>query len=78
MYFTMFVLFIVLIVGPIIASRFLKDLPNIPDQLIQPTGLNNNDTSNSQTGTAEAGGAAATSAAATAGAFRRSFASFAY
>jgi len=75
MFFSLFILFIVLIVGPIIASRFLKTLPNIPDQLIQPTGLNNNDTTNSATGTAEAGQAAATTAAA---AVRRAFVEFAY
>ena len=73
LYFTMLILFIVLIVGPIIASRFLTSLPSIPLQLIQPTGLNNNDTSSSVTGTAEAGAAATTAAA-----VRRSYAQFSY
>jgi len=74
MFFSLFILFIVLIVGPIIASKFLTTLPNLPDQLIQPTGLNNNDTTNSATGTAEAGQAAATTAAA----IRRAFVEFSY
>jgi len=62
LFFTMLILFIVLIVGPIIASKFLKTLPSIPDNLLQPTGLDNNDTTSSHTGTAEANAAAATTA----------------
>jgi 1,3-beta-glucan synthase len=62
-----------MIVGPIVASRFIKNLPTIPMNLLQPTGLNNNDTSNAATGTAlvaglgaaaSGGGAAATSSVA--------------
>ncbi|KAF4556249.1 1,3-beta-glucan synthase component FKS1 [Elsinoe fawcettii] len=59
LYFAMFILFIVLIVGPSIASRFLPTLPNLPVAgLVQPTGLNNNDTSDTPTGTATQGAAA--------------------
>jgi len=69
----LFTIFLALIVGPIVASRFIKNLPTIPMDLLQPTGLNNNDTTNSATGTAlvaglggaaTGGGAAATSSAA--------------
>ncbi|KAI9707243.1 MAG: 1,3-beta-D-glucan synthase [Candelina mexicana] len=63
LFFVMFVIFLVLIIGPIMASKFIgkNGLPKIPLQLLQPTGQNNNDTSESVTGTALAG-AAATSA----------------
>ena len=60
-------LFIVLIVAPIVAGKFLT-FADIPAQLAQPTGLNRNDTRSSETGTAVAtdggGGAAATTEAA--------------
>lgn len=61
----MFILFVALIVGPVVAGRFLKNLPDIPLDLLQPTGLNNNDTSNYlRTGSALNGlGADATGAA---------------
>jgi 1,3-beta-glucan synthase len=63
LYFILLVVFVALIAGPIVAGRFLTSLPSIPMELLQPTGLNHNDTSGSATGTAEAG-AAATSVAA--------------
>ena len=67
LYFFMFIIFLCLIVGPVVASRFLGKLPNIPMDLLQPTGLDNNDTTNSATGSALNGlGAAATGAAAAA------------
>lgn len=70
----MFILFLILIIGPIIAKKFISfKTDTLPDQLIQPTGLNNNDTSNSQTGTGVAG-AAATSAGAQ---LRRAFVEYA-
>ena len=50
LYFIMFIVFLLLIVGPIVASKFIKGLPSIPMNLIQPTGLNNNDTTTSTTG----------------------------
>lgn len=60
----MFIVFIALIIGPVVAGRFLKNLPTIPLDLLQPTGLNNNDTSNLRTGSALNGlGADATGAA---------------
>ena len=58
LYFVMFAIFVALIAGPLVASRFLKSLPNIPMGLLQPTGLNNNDTGGPPTGTA--GGSTAT------------------
>ncbi|OCL01930.1 glycosyltransferase family 48 protein [Glonium stellatum] len=70
LYFVILIIFAALIAGPIVAGKFLTSLPTIPMQLLQPTGLNNNDTSGSQTGTALAGGAAAT---ATSGARLRAF-----
>jgi len=70
LYFVILIIFAALIAGPIVAGKFLSSLPSIPMELLQPTGLNNNDTSSSQTGTALAGGAAAT---ATGGARFRAF-----
>ena len=66
LYFLMFIIFMALIVGPIVAGKYLGKL-DIPLDLLQPTGLNNNDTSNRQTGSALVkglGGAATASAAA--------------
>ena len=62
LYFTMLIIFLCLIIGPIVASRFLKKLPKIPMDLMQPTGQNNNDTSSIITGARlnGAGGAGAT------------------
>lgn len=60
----MFIIFVALIAGPVVAGRFLKNLPDIPMDLLQPTGLNNNDTTNLQTGSMLNGpGADATDAA---------------
>ena len=65
LYFIMFVIFIALIVGPIVASKFMGKLPSIPLNLLQPTGLDNNDTSSHVTGSALNGlGAKGTGAAA--------------
>ncbi|KAK0305545.1 1,3-beta-D-glucan synthase [Friedmanniomyces endolithicus] len=70
MYFSMFVLFLVLIVGPIIASKFIHFSLSILE-LQQPSNWMNNDTlGTSQTGTALAGGAAATSVGAGANGLR--------
>jgi 1,3-beta-glucan synthase len=57
----MLIVFIVLIVGPLVAGKYLT--VTIPMQLAQPTGLNRNDTISSETGTAIATGAAGTAAA---------------
>ena len=60
LYFSMFVLFIVLIVGPIIAKKFIGNIKLDVMNLQQPSNWKNNDTSASETGTAVAGGAKAT------------------
>ena len=71
LYFIMFIIFLCLIVGPIVASKFMGQLPSIPMDLLQPTGKDNNDTSSSATGSALNGlgapktGAATSAAAAT-------------
>ncbi|KAF2399780.1 1,3-beta-glucan synthase component FKS1 [Trichodelitschia bisporula] len=72
LYFVLLVIFIALIVGPLVASRYIKFNFKVAD-LVQPTGRNNNDTFSSETGTAnQNGGAAATDgAAATSAAARR-------
>jgi 1,3-beta-glucan synthase len=69
LYFVILILFIALLAGPIVAGKFILTPSlekNIPEQLFQPVGLNNNDTRGTvQTGTgaASTGAAAATSAA---------------
>ena len=63
LYFFMFIIFMALIIGPIVAGKYLGKL-DIPLQLLQPTGLNNNDTSNRVTGSALNGLGAAASASA--------------
>jgi 1,3-beta-glucan synthase len=67
LYFTLFFLFIVLIVAPMVAGKFLKlDIDTLPMQLMQPTNLKNNDTTSQTTGTIL--GAAETGAATSGGA----------
>ena len=64
----MLLLFVLLIAGPIVASRFISSLPSIPLELMQPTGQNNNDTSDVVTGSALNGlGAKSGAAASTTG-----------
>ncbi|RDI84026.1 hypothetical protein Vi05172_g6061 [Venturia inaequalis] len=70
LYFVMLVLFIALIVGPLVAGKYITGF-TLPLQLAQPTGLNRNDTLSSETGTAVNGGAAATDAASSTVAARR-------
>lgn len=65
LYFTMFVLFMVLIVGPVILKKFVTFKVDLPLQLQQPSDWNNNDTSGKHTGTGVKGAAA--SATSTAG-----------
>ncbi|PNS21328.1 1,3-beta-glucan synthase component FKS1 [Sphaceloma murrayae] len=77
LYFAMFILFIVLIVGPSIASRFLTGLPTLPLSLVQPTGLNNNDTSETPTGTAAGGSLGGATGTADSG-LRRAFMEYAF
>jgi 1,3-beta-glucan synthase len=50
LYFFLLVVFIALLVGPVVAGKFLKLTIDIPMDLLQPTGLNNNDTTSSVTG----------------------------
>ncbi|KAM5437873.1 1,3-beta-D-glucan synthase [Microsporum canis] len=59
LYFTMFFVFAIVIAGPLIMKSLKINLPsNIPLKLLQPSGLNNNDTSSSHTGKAASGGGA--------------------
>jgi len=54
LYFVLLVVFLVLIVGPVIITKFnvLKSFKvKVPMDLLQPTGLNNNDTLSIVTGT---------------------------
>lgn len=68
MYFILLVLFLALIVGPIVAGKnVLTDslISNIPQELFQPIGQNNNDTrgrNETGTGAKATNGAAATTA----------------
>ena len=62
----MFIIFMALIIGPIVAGKYLKF--SLPLDLLQPTGLNNNDTSDRVTGSALNGLGAGASASATAAA----------
>ena len=57
----MLVLFIVLIVGPIVAGTYAGGvIKHLPQGLAQPTGLNNNDTSSVVTGISAIGATKAT------------------
>jgi 1,3-beta-glucan synthase len=71
LYFVMLVVFLALIIGPIVASsEITKSISGLklPLQLLQPVGLNNNDTQGyNQTGTAVGKTAAATASAGTTG-----------
>jgi len=68
LYFSLFVIFLALIVGPVIAGKYLKGAGTelskqggILGGLVQPAGLNKNDTVSSLTGYfANHGGATAT------------------
>ncbi|KAI4146737.1 MAG: hypothetical protein L6R39_003348 [Caloplaca ligustica] len=66
LYFVMLIIFVALLAGPLVVAKLKISLPTIPMALMQPTGLNYNDTSNSQTGKMLHGGTAAVSGAATA------------
>lgn len=68
LYFTLLILFVVLIIGPVIVSKVADvslTIDFVPG-LVQPTGLNNNDTSASKTGAGLLGAADASAAATTA------------
>lgn len=62
LYFALFILFLVLIIGPVIIRQFISINLSIPLDLLQPTGQNNNDTSASATGSSLIGGAVGASA----------------
>jgi len=72
LFFAMFVLFIALLVGPIVAAPYVANLSKqIPFHLYQPTGQNINDTRNAtMTGTGALGAAASTTGALATGAAR--------
>jgi len=82
MYFSLFVLFLILIIGPIVGSKYINFTLSVME-LQQPSDWNNNDTlGSSQTGTALAakntaagtsgsGSSASASASSSAGAARR-------
>lgn len=60
LYFIMLIVFVALIVGPVVAKRFVTIPSGIPMDLLQPTGQNNNDTlGRTQTGTGLLGGGVA-------------------
>jgi 1,3-beta-glucan synthase len=53
LYFVLLVVFVAVLVGPVVAGKYVPSslLSSIPMDLLQPTGLNNNDTKESVTGT---------------------------
>lgn len=55
----MLIIFVALLAGPLVVARLKISLPTIPMQLLQPTGLNNNDTLSSPTGKQLHGGSGA-------------------
>ncbi|KAI4264526.1 MAG: hypothetical protein L6R42_000361 [Xanthoria sp. 1 TBL-2021] len=63
LYFIMLILFVALLAGPLVVARLKISLPSIPMQLMQPTGLNNNDTLSSPTGRMKNGGSGGASTA---------------
>lgn len=50
LYFVLLVVFIALMVGPVVGGKYLKLNIRIPMDLLQPTGLDNNDTTTKVTG----------------------------
>ncbi|KAL8774996.1 MAG: hypothetical protein Q9209_000475 [Squamulea sp. 1 TL-2023] len=64
LYFIMLIIFVALLAGPLVVAKLKISLPDIPMQLLQPTGLNNNDTLSSPTGNTLNGGSGAASGAA--------------
>jgi 1,3-beta-glucan synthase len=55
LYFLLLVIFIALLVGPVVAGKYLDLNFAIPMDLLQPTGLNNNDTTARVTGSCALG-----------------------
>ncbi|KAF2685605.1 glycosyltransferase family 48 protein [Lentithecium fluviatile CBS 122367] len=72
LYFVLLVVFVAVMVGPVVAGKYVPSslLTSIPMDLLQPTGLNNNDTKTTTTGDCllgkcpEAGGDAASTGSA--------------
>ncbi|KAL8742726.1 MAG: hypothetical protein Q9190_004837 [Brigantiaea leucoxantha] len=58
LYFIMLIIFVALIAGPLVVAGLKMKLPDIPMSLLQPTGLNNNDTTSEKTGRVLHGGTA--------------------
>ncbi|KAL8962817.1 MAG: hypothetical protein Q9193_000835 [Seirophora villosa] len=56
LYFIMLIIFVALLAGPLVVARLKISLPDIPMALLQPSGLNNNDTSTTPTGPVLVGG----------------------
>ena len=54
----MLIIFVALIAGPLVVAGLKMKLPDIPMSLLQPTGLNNNDTTSEKTGRVLHGGTA--------------------
>jgi 1,3-beta-glucan synthase len=50
LYFVILVVFVALLAGPIVAGKYIPKMDSIPMDLLQPTGLNNNDTKATPTG----------------------------
>ena len=64
----MLVVFLAMIIGPLVAGKYLGAIAaKVPDNLYQPDGLNNNDTLSTETGTANGATATDGSAASSTG-----------
>jgi 1,3-beta-glucan synthase len=51
LYFVLLVVFLALIIGPIIAGKWIDfKLEGLPFEIMQPSGFSNNDTTNTPTG----------------------------
>ncbi|KAF2870950.1 1,3-beta-glucan synthase component-domain-containing protein [Massariosphaeria phaeospora] len=55
LYFVMFFVFLLLLIGPFVLSKFMKISFTIPLDLLQPIGSNNNDTASTVTGSCVGG-----------------------
>jgi len=67
LYFVILIVFLALLIGPIVAGKFITNLTkglNIPMHLLQPTNQSNNDTGGPATGTGANSAAASASATA--------------
>lgn len=64
LYFLLFVVFLALVIGPIVAAPILNNLAtSVPQHLYQPINQNNNDTGRPATGTGAATASATTTSA---------------